>query len=450
MILIRDAAAVNHPVLGIAALGSAVVQNTARDKWIGWEPDLLISRYLEGNLPTLPRWLLATLERGLETIYLDDFIAKRDISYRDLLEPSEAAISNLEALSKDARQQHQRGAPLQHKRAVKDSSSDEFWRAEAETELFRSKRAALLATLLKARRVLSNRNPDEAFRELLRTSSGKQVVASLVRKAKSETVGTSIADITVCGAVAPYSHLVGGKLVAMLLTSPEVVAAYRHRYAEYTSIIASSMAGRAIKKPPILTILATTSLYGIPLSQYTRIAIPAGVVGGSNADVVRYEKLGQTRGYGSFHFSVGTRQALSTLCAQSSNGATVNFIFGEGVSPTFRAIRDGLDELGLASDELLNHGSPKIAYGVRLASNSLEYLLGVDDAPRYYFPEASSVTAQTEQIARWWVERWLAKRIQRDDVLSAVAGETLIHPIRHRARVSLPKLSSEQMSLFPP
>lgn len=35
MILVRDAAAANHPVMGIAALGSAVVQQTVRDEWIG-------------------------------------------------------------------------------------------------------------------------------------------------------------------------------------------------------------------------------------------------------------------------------------------------------------------------------------------------------------------------------------------------------------------------------
>jgi hypothetical protein len=109
----------------------------------------------------------------------------------------------------------------------------------------------------------------------------------------------------------------------------------------------------------------------------------------------------------------------------NSNGATVNFIFDEGVSPTFRAIRDGLDELGLASDELLNHGSPKIAYGVRLAANSLEFLLAVESEPRYYFPFASDVAAQSDQISRWWTERWLSKRIQRDNVLSTVERETL-------------------------
>jgi hypothetical protein len=35
-----------------------------------------------------------------------------------------------------------------------------------------------------------------------------------------------MADITVCGAVQPYNAVLGGKLVAMLSASPEVVQAY--------------------------------------------------------------------------------------------------------------------------------------------------------------------------------------------------------------------------------
>lgn len=37
MILVRDAAAPNHPVIGIAALGSSMAQQTLRDEWIGWD-----------------------------------------------------------------------------------------------------------------------------------------------------------------------------------------------------------------------------------------------------------------------------------------------------------------------------------------------------------------------------------------------------------------------------
>jgi hypothetical protein len=142
-----------------------------------------------------------------------------------------------------------------------------------------------------------------------------------------------------------------------------------------------------------------------------------------------------------------TRLESLVSAAQSTNGATVNFIFGEGVSPSFRAIRDGLDELGLPSDQLLNHGSPKIAYGASLASNMLEYLLGMHPEPNYFMPMMDP-ERQTDKIAGWWTQRWLCGRIQREDVLAQVESETIIHPIRHAARVRLPEIDSDQLQMF--
>src|SRR5258708_16370712 len=43
MFLIRDRARPCHPVMGIAALGSSVVQQSVRDRWIGWESDIALA-----------------------------------------------------------------------------------------------------------------------------------------------------------------------------------------------------------------------------------------------------------------------------------------------------------------------------------------------------------------------------------------------------------------------
>jgi hypothetical protein len=453
MILVRDAAASNHPVIGIAALGSAVVQNSVRDRWIGWEPDIF-SKWVSDHSTSdkVAKWLMCTLDRSLDGVYINDLLAQREISLVDLKRPGAEVIAHLEELSRIAMQQHLRNAPRDHKRKrTEEFTEDQYWKEEAESELFKSKRAGLLAILLRARRAFNEAFGEsisaQGLRHLLETKEGRQTVASILRKAKGETVGISIADITVCGAVAPYSHLVGGKLVAMLLASPEVTLGYRRRYSNHTSIIASSIAGRAIKKPPLLTFLCTTSLYGVPLNQYTRISIPCVVAGGCPGETIRYQELGYTLGYGSFHFSSATCKALMEVSSQSNNGTTVNWIFGEGVSPRFRAIRDGLDELSLPSDEFLNHGSPKIAYGVALARNGLEFLLGMEPEPNFYLP-LDDPKMRSSCIARWWTERWLSKRIDRDDVLEKVERETLVHPIKHGARLRLPADNKDQLALF--
>jgi len=38
-------------------------------------------------------------------------------------------------------------------------------------------------------------------------------------------------------------------------------------------------------------------------------------------------------------------------------------------------------------------------------------------------------------IARWWAERWLGRRIERDDILDEVEHHRLTYPITHGARV---------------
>lgn len=100
--------------------------------------------------------------------------------------------------------------------------------------------------------------------------------------------------------------------------------------------------------------------------------------------------------------------------------------FGEGVNP-----------------RLLNHGAPRLVYGLSLVTNLREYLLGIDAQPNYVFPQHNAA-AVTRHIVRWWTERWALKRIERDDALQKMAQHRLVHPIRHGARVTLPRTDIEQ------
>jgi hypothetical protein len=81
---------------------------------------------------------------------------------------------------------------------------------------------------------------------------------------------------------------------------------------------------------------------------------------------VRYEYLGRTKGVGTFQFGPRTVAELSRLLTQSRRGQRVNSVLGEGVNPRLRKVRDGLDLLGLSSDELLTPA----ARGSSTASNS--------------------------------------------------------------------------------
>lgn len=439
LLLVRDRAAAYHPVIGIAALGSSIVQILERDQWIGWHPDQFLAKTTAEPTLRVARWVVRRLEQGMAELYVDDLLA--DGLYWPSLwqSPSAEAIDRLEQDAAECRTNHHRFA----RRSDFKSTGGVDWRERAESDLFRSKRCLALAHLLRARMALAPflypRATRRGLRDALESDDGRRAIGSILRRAKAESVGTEIADLTVCGAIAPYNSLLGGKLVSMLAVSPTVIRAYHERYCGYTSEIASSMAGRPITRRSELVYVGTTSLYGSGSSQYNRVRIPAHVLDG-NAEL-NFLELGRSKSFGTSHLSTRSLAALLQLSEQSRNGVRVNSIFGEGVNPKLRKVRDGFDQLGWPSNDLLQHGRHRLVYGVSLVSNLLPYLLGIEERPRYVFRRL--LANDVGRIAIWWQARWLSKRVESDEVLAKLAMNTVNRPATHGARVVLPSLEPE-------
>ena len=220
----------------------------------------------------------------------------------------------------------------------------------------------------------------------------------------------------------------------MLAVSPTVVHAYHERYGNYASLIASSMAGRPIRRRNNLVFVGTTSLYGVHSSQYNRLSLPPDLLGGRTG--LRYQKLGRSRSFGTSHLSDATVRSLVTLAEQTHNGVRVNSIFGEGVNPKLRKVREGLELLGWPAEELLQHRRQRILYGVSLVDNLLPYLLGVDEVPQYRFDGRRR--DDVERIVSWWQTRWMARRANSPTALERLTLHTLARPVKHGARVKLP------------
>jgi hypothetical protein len=220
-----------------------------------------------------------------------------------------------------------------------------------------------------------------------------------------------------------------------------------HPTVEQTSLIASCMRGASVKRTANLVLLCTTSLYGSPLNQYSRLKMSAALLGGRKEEKIEYECLGTSEGFGSFHFSKDTLRMIETLLGRSKEARKVNSIFGEGVNPLMRKIREGLALLGLPADVLLRHGSKRLVYGIALAQNFAAYLLGFTSKPRYLIP-GSRPKFRTELIADFWRQRWLLKRLSKERVLDDVARHNCIYPIRHGAQVELPKIDGDVLELF--
>jgi len=441
-ILIRDAAVENHPVIGIACLASSVVQQSARDKWIGWDTESAIEHFRASHNPKRDaRRLVAEVDRFIKNIYLKDLLDGAIFTRADLRKPTSQIIEKLLKDSERSIRQHRRFPNAARHKHVNSNSVAE-WRARAETSLFRSKRAKQLALLLSARMAFQEAKiggdvTRSSWNQAFENARFRQAVGQVVRMLKAERVGVNMMDIAVCGAVAPYNLLLGGKLVCLLLCSPEVVNRYEQRYENQTSLIASSMRGAPVHRKAQLVLLCTTSLYGSALSQYSRVKVSAEPIGGRPLEKIEYRSIGLSEGFGSFHISQETLGLIATLIGRTKESRKVNSIFGEGVNPLMRKIREGLELLGLPSDVLLNHGNKRVVYGVALARNFRNVLLGTTDSAHYYVPRTKD-KLRTEMLADFWRQRWLLNRLEKPGILDEVSKHVLVYPIRHGAQVALP------------
>lgn len=428
--LIRDAAQPNHPVMAITALGNAVMQLTTRDNVLGWTIDGL-SDLIKKDLIKETELLDSFRSRLIDDIGqiyaadtpLADGIPDQitdDILDRLQVIETQATESRTDRL-RDLDDDDDGG---QRVAAIEGVDLE----AMARTPLFRAKRARALKETLRAYRSLKLAR---SFADLVANPEGTWAINQALRQLKKQFSATGMMEITVCGAVPPYNHLLGGKLACLMMLSRSVVKDYASRYGAVYSIIASQMAGRPIIKEPALVYLGTSSLFSQHSSQYNRVELTAGAIDGQK-DTVRYEDLGRSLGYGSPNLSSETEMVLNELGDATRTYRNVNFVFGEGQSPKMRQLREGFAALGLNRTNILNHGASRIVYGVGLCRNTVRYLLGIDRTPDYSIPETDDCD---ESIAEFWRKRWLASRLDHFPALESLAKST---PLTERVSRLIP------------
>src|SRR5262249_17500807 len=158
----------------------------------------------------------------IRAIYVKDLLEEGVLSRRDMRSPQEAVIRRLLKHAEIARKQHRL---YPHASQHKGAQLGDRWEVQARTALFRWKRAEELAQLLDAKRRLAAcgfvRPTREVLAGALEKADGRRAVEVALRHVKASQVGVNILDIIVCGAVPPYNHILGGKLVSLLMASPE-------------------------------------------------------------------------------------------------------------------------------------------------------------------------------------------------------------------------------------
>ena len=427
--LIRDAAGPNRPVIGIAALGNAILGLNQRDDALGWSARSVAHRLSEGSpseCRKIAKHLMAFAREEVSKIYARDFALSR-LSAHGKVQYLESAEARAGAARRKALHEagDERTAEYElireaHNKVQAGIPDAVNWVKVARTQLYRRKRAGHLADSLRAIAVFEEANLDEKpleLRNVLRTDAGRRAVEVVLRRIKQQAIAENVMEIITCGAVAPYQPLLGGKLVAMLMTSPQVVADVHKRYAGKVSLIASGMAGRPIVRTPALSLLTTSSLYAFGSAQYNRVRVPGELGGRASRGDIRFRRVGTTDSYGSVQFGSDTTETLAAAARlANSKRRLVNNLFGEGMSPKLRSLRLGLDAIGLRPDEYLRHHSPRLLYAVSLVSNTDAVMLGLTRTPKYVLPVGGG-SKTTSAIAEHWASRWLAPRFTRADLL---------------------------------
>ena len=424
--LVRDACDPNHAIMGIASLENCALQITCRDQFIGWEAESYIDKIRESDSDTFARECFHKLNNlineGIHSIKFSEFCTKKEIE-----NPTQHLINKLQQIAIES-EEERINSLKDFAEQSEDESIEQIGNLESVSSdaLFRRKRSEQLAKLLSAKvainEVLASADFSLAWRKFIEMPSGSSSIRTALLVQKNKHIGSSMLELNVCGAIPPYNEILGGKLVALLATSPQVIADYKKRYKKQPSEIASKLKGKEVIKPSDLVYVGTTSLYSVGSSQYNRLKIPGGAID-SDFDIV-WKEIGKTFGFGTLHISRETTARLNEAISQDGY-SKINHVFGEGASPKMRllkkAINDLLETNERESTEFSKHAMSRIVYAAFTAKNTKEYLMGETDTPEFYFKK-DEIAKKTRAIIQYWEDRWLKSRLNYTPVFDRVCS----------------------------
>ncbi len=441
-LLIRNKARPNWPIIGIAMLASPAMNLYIRDEWIGWRFDDLFNGLADGKLDPVQigKILFENIKESLSKIRKDDLLSKEEVNTPDertLLKLKQIALSSQTNRHSELVEREEREKFVEEGGDVIDirslGANDKInWKQLSSTSLYRKKRAEMLGPILRSYWMMKGarieKEPATAVYALLSTKRGRDAISVALNELRKARLASQVADVSVCGSIAPYNELLGGKLVTMLMGSSEVKNIYQKKYDGQISEIASQLAGKPIRRSAELLALTTTSLYGIGSSQYNRIKFPAKYVRGLSFDF-EWQKLQLTAGFGITHISDETVMLMRKLSILIHGARRVNSVFGEGSSPRVRLIRDAMILLGMKDDSIMRHGLSRIVYAHEYYKGSCGDLSGFKPTSKAnHIPSVSA-------LSKAWIKRWIVNRVSRPEIrqrLKEMAYDVIATQLKQR------------------
>lgn len=186
------------------------------------------------------------------------------------------------------------------------------------------------------------------------------------------------------GAVPPYNIVLGGKLVAMLMTSDTLRKDFRRKYSNKSTLLQKR------ELPANLLFITTTGAFG-KSSLYTRLKF---------GEEWLASFIGYSKGSGSFHVPDAIYEEM--LVALNRNGVSIQRGYGYGPSRKMRLIREGMDALGYQNGVF--HGVKRAIYLFRFARNLDKLIAGTAQRPLWHHRQECDLTD-------YWKTRWILPRI---------------------------------------
>ena len=203
------------------------------------------------------------------------------------------------------------------------------------------------------------------------------------------------------GALPPYNLILGGKMVAMSVTSNEIRRAYRKKYSKVRTVL------KKRRIPADLLFVTTTSAFG-KSSIYNRLKF--------NDEVVA-QSLGFTKGAGTFHIPQDVYFEIQRYLKMIR--LKVDTTFGFGPSRKMKLLRTVFKSLGL--DNYQFHNIQREFFIFPLAKN-LKNVIAKGSQPKYYSRKLNDLTD-------FWKKRWAIGRAERSDELKQFNAQLFIDEV---------------------
>ncbi|MFZ3166730.1 MAG: Druantia anti-phage system protein DruA [Candidatus Methanoperedens sp.] len=209
-------------------------------------------------------------------------------------------------------------------------------------------------------------------------------------------------DSYVLGAVPPYNLLLGGKIVAALLTSNEIRNDFKKKYENKKAVISGK------RRKGHLALVTTNTALGKSSMLSRLYYTPGGYNEKTDAKNRRelWHHVGWTSGYGHFHLNSGLADEMIDYLQEVGDPIIVKHRFGQGPHWKMRVIRNCLQRINLNGNNLLYHGIKRGFYGAPLTPNFKEYLCGKTNELEYYDQTA-------EDISTYIKDRYIIPRAKR-------------------------------------